>query len=118
MTEEQRAQFQVQMQKMRETTDKIREQALQRISKSLSKKQGAAYKKLIGEPFDFSKLTFRGFGGQRGRQNGPNGQNGQNGQAPSNNGNAGGGARGPASVDAAKSDSPRPATRKAGRPRS
>lgn len=98
------------MQKMRETSDKIREDALQQINKSLSKKQGAAFKKLMGEPFDFSKLTVRGFGGPRGPQNG---QNGGNGNAAS------GGAGGPGGNAAPKADSARTPSRKNARtPRS
>lgn len=70
MTDEMRAE----MNKMREESDKIQEEAVMRINKSLSKKQGAAWKKLLGEAFDFSKLQGRGRGpGGPGGPGGPNG---------------------------------------------
>ncbi len=55
--------------KMREEGDKIQQQTIAMVSKVLSKKQKLAFNKMLGEPFDFDKLT-PGNGGPR-----PNGSN-------------------------------------------
>ena len=54
LTEAQRAQTRAEFDKTRESTDQLREPALALLHKSLRKKQGAAFKKLLGEPFDLS----------------------------------------------------------------
>jgi hypothetical protein len=50
------------IQKLHEGREKIQKSAVQQINKLLSKKQGASFKKLMGEPFDFSKLSAVGQG--------------------------------------------------------
>jgi hypothetical protein len=46
--------------KMHEGREQLQKAALQQINKLLSKKQGAAFTKLMGEPFDFSKVSDGG----------------------------------------------------------
>ena len=55
--------------------DSIRKATLQQLAKVLSKKQAGVWKKMLGEPFDLSKLTPPTFGGP----GGPGGRGGPNG---------------------------------------
>ena len=50
------------LKKMHEGREKIQKTDLQRINKLLTKKQGAAFTKLMGEPFDLKKLSNAALG--------------------------------------------------------
>jgi hypothetical protein len=57
-----------QLEKMKAQNDKLQNQLVASVYRVLTKRQGAAYKKMLGAPFDASKLT--GGPGQGGRNGG------------------------------------------------
>jgi hypothetical protein len=75
LTEEQKTQMEEQRAKMTAGMDTIRKATLKQLGKVLSNKQAGVWKKMLGEPFDMSKLTPQTFGGP----GGPGGRGGPNG---------------------------------------
>ncbi|WP_083670981.1 hypothetical protein [Singulisphaera sp. GP187] len=98
------AAFREQFAKMREAVEKIRTTASEKINEVLNPEQKTAYEKLLGKPFDFSKIRSGGPGGPGGfggggfgGPGGPGGPGGFGGGGGGGGGGAGGagGAGGP-----------------------
>jgi hypothetical protein len=72
MTEEEKQAQQAQRDQRRAKQDQLRASTDKALGSVLTKKQGAAFKKMLGEPFDLSKLQappwMRGRGGPQGNQ--------------------------------------------------
>lgn len=73
-----REEMQKKMEKMKTDGDQLKSSTEQLIAKVLNARQKASFNKMLGEPFDLSKLEMNiGMFGGRGGQGGPGGQGGQ-----------------------------------------